>query len=61
MKPFDPDNHEHELIGIEYAYPSPERYDGISEYDCPTCKKRWGRWTLKELKDGEIEKRFGDE
>ena len=48
-----------EFIGIEYGYGHPERYDGISEYLCTNCKTRYGRWTGKELKEGEVEKRFG--
>lgn len=54
-------NHTHfsKIIGIEYASGEPESYDGISEYTCPHCKTRWGRWTGKELAKGEVEKRFG--
>lgn len=47
------------FIGIEYPYGHPERYDGISEFLCDSCNARWGRWSGKELKDGECEKRFG--
>jgi len=47
------------IIMIEYGYPSPEQYDGISEYMCKDCGARFGRWTGKELKEGEIEPRFG--
>lgn len=46
-------------IGCEYAYDSPERYDGISEYQCPECGRREGRWTGNVLQDGEVEPRFG--
>ncbi len=35
-----------------------EDYDGISEIKCDDCGVRIGRWSGKELKDGEIEKRF---
>ena len=55
-----------EIISIEYAYGSQERYDGISEYLCPKpphgqgCGYRQGRWTGKELHDGEIESRYGE-
>lgn len=48
------------VIGVEYPYGSPERYDGVSEWQCPDCGRREGRWTGKVLEDGEIEKRFGD-
>ena len=44
---------------IEYGYPCPESYDGISEYRCQDCKYRQGRWTGNELKEGEIEPVFG--
>lgn len=61
------------IVGVEYAYGSPERYDGISEYYCPLpegaaalggdeykgCGYREGRWSGKELKPGEVEKRYG--
>jgi len=49
------------MIGIEYAYGHPERYDGVSEWKCPdeTCNVRLGRWTGKRLELGEVEKRFG--
>ena len=47
------------IIMVEYAYGTPERYDGISEIDCRDCGARVGRWSGKELADGELEKRFG--
>lgn len=47
------------MIGIEYAYPHPERYDGVSEWYCDDCHKRIGRWSGKELKAGVPEKRYG--
>lgn len=46
-------------IGIEYSYDSPDHYDGISEYCCPDCGRREGRWTGKVLRDGESEPLFG--
>lgn len=46
-------------IAIQYAYPSPHRYDGVSEYQCKTCKTRFGRWSGKILRDGEAEKVYG--
>lgn len=46
-------------IGIEYYYDSPERYDGVSEWLCPFCNYREGRWTGKKLEDNQIESRFG--
>jgi len=47
------------IVMVEYDYNSPERYDGISEIDCKDCGARFGRWSGKELKEGEIEKRWG--
>ncbi len=47
------------IILVEYAPGSPERYDGISEIKCNDCGVRIGRWSGKELADGEIEKRYG--
>lgn len=46
-------------ILAEYAYGSPERYDGFSEYQCPKCGRREGRWTGNVLGDGDLEPRFG--
>jgi len=48
-------------IMIEYAWNSPNYYDGISEYRCldPKCGIRVGRWSGKELKEGEEEKKYG--
>lgn len=47
------------IVMIEYAPGSPERYDGVSEIDCKDCGARFGRWSGKELAKGEIEKRWG--
>lgn len=47
------------IIGIEYGYMDEEHYDGISEWRCGDCGYREGRWTGKELKDGDVEKVFG--
>lgn len=46
-------------IGVQYSYDSPEHYDGVSEWRCPDCKLRIGRWSGKRLADGEPELRFG--
>ena len=48
-----------EIWGCEYAYNCPERYDGISEWQCRACGYRQGRWTGKEIKEGFIESRYG--
>ena len=48
------------IIGVEYGYGDPYRYDGISEIRCLTCRRRYGRWTGKILKKGEQEPPYGD-
>jgi Zn ribbon nucleic-acid-binding protein len=50
---------EKKIIGIEYGYGHPERYDGVSEWLCAKCGYRQGRWTEKELKNGDVEQRYG--
>ena len=47
------------LIGMEYTHEHPEHYDGVSEWMCPFCETRWGRWTGKILIGDESEPRFG--
>ena len=47
------------MMGVEYSYDSPERYDGVSEWWCKPCDIRIGRWSGKVLKGKEIEKRYG--
>lgn len=49
-----------QFVGVEYGHDSPEHYDGISEYMCPKCEKRIGRWSGKTLKEGELEPRYGE-
>jgi transposase-like protein len=44
------------IVGYEYQMTS-EDYDGISEWRCMKCGYRVGRFSGKELKDGELEKR----
>jgi hypothetical protein len=50
-------------FAVEYAYGSPQRYDGVSEYRCQDagCGVRVGRWSGKRLAEGEEELRFGGE
>lgn len=48
------------IVMIEYAYGSPERYDGVSEFRYECCGARMGRWTGKVLADDEIESRYGE-
>jgi DNA-directed RNA polymerase subunit RPC12/RpoP len=47
------------VIGVEYYLLHPEHYDGVSEWRCEDCGVRIGRWSGKELADGESEKRYG--
>lgn len=47
------------IMMVEYSWDSPEHYDGISEIACQACGARFGRWSSKELAEGEVEKRFG--
>ena len=47
------------MIGVEYYGMHPNHYDGVSEWKCAVCHKRFGRWTGKEIKVGESEKPFG--
>jgi hypothetical protein len=47
------------IIMVEYNHDEPEHYDGVSENMCLNCGARFGRWTGKELKEGEVEKRYG--
>jgi len=46
------------IILVEYPWDSPDHYDGVSEIKCNDCGARFGRWSGKELSEGEIEKRF---
>ena len=45
------------IIFVEYAYDHPEHYDGTSEIECLACGARFGRWSGKELRPDEYEKR----
>jgi hypothetical protein len=47
--------HYSRVIGVEYQ----GRYDGISEWVCPDCGRREGRWSGKVLGEGETEERYG--
>jgi DNA-directed RNA polymerase subunit RPC12/RpoP len=46
------------IILMQYMMTT-EDYDGISEIKCNDCGARIGRWTGKELKEGELEPRYG--
>lgn len=48
------------VVSVQYDYNSPEHYDGISEYWCPDCNIRVGRWSGLELKKNQLETRFGE-
>lgn len=48
-----------EMMGCEYPYGDPLRYDGISEWRCMSCGVRVGRWSGKRLQPGEAEPPFG--
>lgn len=47
------------MMMVEYGYPHPERYDGVSEYTCQSCGYRQGRWSGKELTGEDYELRYG--
>lgn len=47
------------VIMVEYDMMHPEYYDGVSEIACQDCGARFGRWSGKELADGEVEKKGG--
>jgi hypothetical protein len=49
---------ESEVMGVEYPYGDPNRYDGVSEWRFPDGH-RVGRWSGKILAEGESEKRYG--
>lgn len=46
------------ILLVEYPPGMTERYDGISEIRCQDCDVRIGRWSGKELAEGELEKRW---
>lgn len=50
-----------DMIGVQYGIGQPECYDGVSEWHCRECGKRFGRWSHKVLIAGEIERRYGVE
>ena len=50
-----------EIIGIEYGYGDPYRYDGISEWACQKCDWRIGRWSGKALTGKEQEAPYGED
>jgi len=44
---------------VEYGYPHPESWDGVSEIKCLECGKRVGRWSGRVLEGDDYENRFG--
>lgn len=48
-------------IGVIYADEHPEHHDGVSEWECPRCQRREGRWTGKVLTGDSSEPRQGEE
>jgi hypothetical protein len=47
------------VIGVEYAYDDPGHYDGVSEWRCPDCGRREGRWSGRPLQGDDFERPFG--
>lgn len=49
------------MTGVEYGYNHPQHWDGVSEWLCTNhpIPYRIGRFTGRELKDGECEPRYG--
>lgn len=50
---------ERKAEGVMYPDDHPDHFGGISEFRCPVCGRREGRWTRKALADGEFEPKFG--
>ncbi len=50
-----------DIIFIEYDGMHPDHYDGVSEVVCKKCSTRFGRWSSKELAEGETKKRYGQQ
>lgn len=46
------------VTGVQYQGTS-EDWDGVSEWNCDRCGRRWGRWSKRELVADEIEWRYG--
>ena len=47
------------VVGVEYPYGHKDRYDGVSEWRCPDCGTREGRWTGEVLTGDATEPRHG--
>lgn len=48
-----------DVIGVEYQYDHPHRYDGVSEWRCSVCGERRGRWSGRLLVGDDFEQRRG--
>jgi C4-type Zn-finger protein len=48
-----------QMSAVEYSIDNPDHYDGVSEWRCD-CGYREGRWTHRELQQGEVEPPFGE-
>lgn len=48
-------------IGEIYADDHPEHHDGVSEWRCPRCGRREGRWSGRILTGGSSEPLLGEE
>jgi hypothetical protein len=46
------------FTGVQYQGTTQD-YDGVSEWICTTCRRRYGRWTRRVLLPGELERRYG--
>lgn len=46
------------VIGVEYGGMDPYHYDGVSEWRCPVCGRRTGRFCGNVLRPGEAEPRY---
>lgn len=47
------------VVLVEYEMIHPDHFDGISEIKCLDCGARIGRWSGKELQEGEFEPKGG--
>lgn len=47
------------LVGVEYLRGHPGRYDGVSEWVCPDCGYREGRWSGRALVGDDYERPLG--
>ena len=43
------------MIMVQYSFDHYQAWDGWSEWNCPGCDLRIGRWSQKELVKGEVE------